>query len=121
MLPKGIWVKGGVLLDIELLNLGTCPSPVAIAIGGGGRGYDGGGGSGYVKLNTNLPQKAYLKMALHPGEMGEDSYIRDRDRKDDQEIVRGGKGHNGGSGQNRDGGAGDIINPNCINISMLNQ
>ena len=46
MFPQGVIVTEGEK-DIELLTLGTCPSPVAIAIGGGGYGgeFDGTGGS----------------------------------------------------------------------------
>ena len=58
----------------ELLNLGSCrPSPVLIAIGGGGEGgtAGGGGGSGYLNHTTNSwPQKAYIKMKVHPGSGG---------------------------------------------------
>ena len=90
--------------DIELLTLGTCPSPVAIAIGGGGDtdDYGGGGGSGYVEYTTNFPPKAYVKMAVHIGSESEESYIRDS--VVDNIIVEARSGlnndyYNGGSGE----------------------
>ena len=101
MYPQGILVTEEEERDIELLTLGACPSPVAITIGGGGDAFSGGGGSGYVTYTTNLPQKAYLKMAVHPGSASEDSYVRDI--ADNREIVRGGRGQNG---EVYDGGAG---------------
>ena len=101
--PQGILVTKEDK-NIELLTLGACPSPVAIAIGGGGRGNNyGGGGSGYVEyqIGPNWPQKAYLKVAVHPGSESEDSYVSDI--SDSTDIVRGGRGQDGGGD---DGGAG---------------
>ena len=67
MFPDGIVVTGEDK-NIELLNLGNCPSPVAVAIGDGGASFNGGAGSGYVEYTTDLPQNAYIKMTAHPGE-----------------------------------------------------
>ena len=94
MLPQGILVttEEGER-DIELLTLGACPSPVAIAIGGGGEGNLGGGGSGFVEYSTNWPQKAYLKVSVHPGSYSEDSFVSEI--ADSTDIVRGERGQNG--------------------------
>ena len=107
MHPKGILVTGKEK-EIWLLSLvDTCPSSiVAIAIGGGGKGDWGGGGSGHVDHTTNFPQKAYIKMAVHPGSGGEDSYIRELGSNRDGELVRGRRGNdvdgsgNGAAGEN---------------------
>ena len=90
MYPQGILVTTEEERDIELLTLGACPSPVAITIGGGGDAFSGGGGSGYVTYTTNLPQKAYLKMEVHPGSARRDSYVREF--ADSRDIVRGVRG-----------------------------
>ena len=93
MFPHGILVTG---LDIEftayveLLTLGTCPSSVAIAIGGGGRGYLGGGGSGYLNHTTNVFDESYVKMGVHPGGRRDDSYVTYVE--ENRVIVRGGRG-----------------------------
>lgn len=109
MHPKGILVTGEEK-SIGLLTLGTCSSRfVAIAIGGGGKGGAGGGGSGYVNHRTNsLPQKAYIKMAVHvhPGNSEEDSFVRDL--ATNRDIVRGRRGQNGGAEwRSSNGGAGE--------------
>ena len=75
---------------------------VAIAIGGGGRGDWGGGGSGHVNHTTNFPKKAYVKMKVHPGKAGEDSFVIDLATNSD--IVRGRKGQDA---QSNNGGAGE--------------
>ena len=95
MNSTGILVTGEEK-NIALLSLGSCPSPVAIAIGGGGKGNSGGGGSGHVAHTTYFPQRAYIKMTVHPGSGGEDSYVLDLATKSD--IVRGRKGQDGGRG-----------------------
>ena len=110
MFPQGILVTANKVVtgdqDIQLLTLGACPSPVGIAIGGGGYGNLGGGGSGYVEYTTNWPREAYIKLAVHPGSQNpgsqsEDSYVRDL--ADNRDIVRGGRGQdaegNGGAGE----------------------
>ena len=66
MVSEGIVVTGEER-TIELLNLGVCPSPVAVAIGAGGSAFNGGAGSGQVDFSTNLPQGAYIKLTAHPG------------------------------------------------------
>ena len=106
MHPKGILVTGEEK-RFELLNLGSCrPSPVLIAIGGGGKGRYGGGGSGHVNHTTNFPQKSYMKMRVHPGSAQEDSYVIDL--ATNSNIVRGRKGQDGGPGDgDYDGGAGE--------------
>ena len=92
--------------DIGVLTLGTCSSRfVAIAIGGGGKANYGGGGSGYVNYTTNLPQKSYIKMTVHPGNSGEDSFVRDLATNKD--IVRGERGQDGGGDGDYYGGAGE--------------
>ena len=103
MHPNNGTLVTGEEKDIEVLTLGNCPSRfVAIAIGGGGKGYRGGGGSGHVNHTTNFPKKAYVKMRVHPGKAGEDSFVIDL--ATNIEIVRGRKGQDG-DGDN--GGAGE--------------
>lgn len=75
MFPQGILVTG-LEKNVELLTLGTCPFSVAVAIGGGGRGYLGGGGSGYLNHTINLFDESYVKMVAHPGGRREDSYVK---------------------------------------------
>ena len=91
MFPRGILVTG-LEKNVELLTLGTCPSSVAIAIGGGGRGFLGGGGSGYLNHTTNVFDESYVKMVVHPGGPwgGKDSYVTYV--ADSRDIVRGGRG-----------------------------
>ena len=94
--PEGILVTGEDK-NIELLTLGTCPSPVAIAIGGGGNSArdtrGGGGGSGYVNYTSNFPLNTYIKMAVHPGGLSDDSYVRDL--ADNTYIIRAERGRIG--------------------------
>ena len=63
----------------ELLRLGVCPTPVAVAIGGGGAtgggGTLGGGGSGYVSYSV-LPPTPYVKLLASAGGPGEDSFLK---------------------------------------------
>ena len=89
MFPRGILVTG-LEKNVELLTLGTCPSSVAIAIGGSGRGFLGGGGSGYLNHTTNLFDESYVKMVAHPGGWRKDSYVSYV--ADNRDIVRGGRG-----------------------------
>ena len=113
MFPNGMVVTGEDK-NIELLNLGDCPSPVAVAIGDGGASFNGGAGSGGVNHTTNFPQKAYIKMIAHPGECdfddesdncydpNEGSYVREF--PDNTTIVTsyrglGGSGYFAGSGE----------------------
>ena len=82
----GSILNDGVLLtnedgetQFELLRLGVCPTPVAVAIGGGGAtgggGTLGGGGSGYVSYSV-LPPTPYVKLLAFAGGPGEDSFLK---------------------------------------------
>ena len=91
----------GANVTVELNRLGECPTPVAVAIGGGGKCTTGGGGSGYVSHTVELPPTAYVKMIAFSGGPGQDSYIKVLDN--DSFILRGEKGGDGGKWN---GGAG---------------
>ena len=56
LIPNDIGVR-----NVDLLQIGACPPPVAVAVGGGGRSVYGGGGSGYVS-HCVLPSKPYMKL-----------------------------------------------------------
>ena len=109
-LEDGVIMQQGVKAtegekNIDLLRLGACPSPVAVAIGGGGEGGDGGGGSGYVSYSSDLPFAAYVKLLAFAGGPAADSFLKDRES--DAFIVTGEKGGEGDlEPGSRDGGAG---------------
>ena len=116
-LEDGVVMKQGVMIkegekNIDLLRLGVCPSPVAVAIGGGGIGYNGGGGSGYVSHSV-LPPASYIKLLAFAGGPGEDSYLKEVDSNTN--ILSAEKGedaqyypeHDGGAGYSGGGGYGD--------------
>ena len=111
MLPQGVLVTEGERnISLSLLILGVCPSPVAIAIGGGSDGYLGGGGSGYVDYSVNWHKQGYTKLQAYPGSDNEDSYIRDI--TENMDVVRGGRGlifggYDGGAGYSGGGGYGN--------------
>ena len=96
---------------IELLQLGVCPDPLIVAVGGGGSssysglGGGGGGGSGfveYLELGTN---QSYTQFMVNAGSGGEPSFVTVVSTND--EVVRaeegsdasgyyGGDGYSGG-------------------------
>ena len=114
MYPNGLLVKDQER-EVELLALGACSPPVAVAIGGGGYQLSdlGGGGSGYVDYTTDFANGGYVKMVAHPSYgygSEEDSYVIDK--TDDIEIVRGRIGLSSGS-ESYDGAAGNFTAINC--------
>ena len=106
ILEEGVMITNGSERQIELLTLGECPSPAAVAIGGGGAptpgGILGGGGSGYVSHSV-LPPAIYVKLLAFAGGPAEDSYLKVFGS--DTNILTGARGE-GNRGE--DGGAGKI-------------
>ena len=105
-LDDGVLMERGVLVtegekSIDLLRLGECPSPVAVAVGGGGSGAFGGGGSGFVG-HSALPHASYMRLMASAGGPAADSYLKDADAT----ILTGGKGEDAGDSGDYDGGAG---------------
>ena len=82
-MQQGVKVTGRIGEDpenmeknIALIRLGECPSPIAVVIGGGGKGDvggSGGGGSGYVSHGVlDLPPAAYINLLVLAGTGGYD-------------------------------------------------
>ena len=50
---------------VDFLRFGYCPSPLVVAVGGGGQGSYGGGGSGYVEYAEVLVTQGRNSIALN--------------------------------------------------------
>ena len=66
---------------VGLLQLGVCPTPLIVAVGGGGRsGYTGnegagGGGSGYVEFVELALNQSFTQFVVNAGSAGEPSSV----------------------------------------------
>ena len=101
--------------NIDLLMLGSCPNPIVVAVGGGGKttsGY-GGGGSGFIEFAEIRGEKSYSSYSAYIGSAGEDTYVTDV--ANDTTIVRAAKGNAGGlsdaGGSGYSGGGGGDSSP----------
>ena len=116
------YLTSGVLVEetkpIELLRLGTCGTPTAIAVGGGAGVGDpediwAGGGSGFIEYYEFRPHMSYLQLMAYIGTGGEASFIIDVSKN--TTLVRAENGNTGDSrGNGGDGysGGGGYFNGN---------
>ena len=69
--------------QIDLLRLGSCPTPVLVAVGGGGSYGKGGGGSGYIDYiavsDSNAPNlglnQSFVQFTITVGSAGEETTV----------------------------------------------
>ena len=107
----------------DILRLGTCGTPLVVAVGGGGSGKIdggpgryGGGGSGYVDHVELRINQSYVQFMANVGSAGEESIVTDISGNTtyisaDSGVgsllsLSGGRGFSGGGGCPNDGGSG---------------
>ena len=111
--PNGIVVTESK--DIDLLLIGSCGTPLAVAVGGGGStSSDAGSGSGYVEILELTINGPYREFSAEVGTARQASGLRD---KADGSILlaayAGGDGGEDEGGDGYSGGGGDCTNGSC--------
>lgn len=100
---------------IDLLQLGFCPDPLIVAVGGGGSssysglGGGGGGGSGYIEYLELGVNQSYAQFMVNAGSEGEPSFVTLVSTNN--EVIRAeegsdASGYYGGDGYTGGGGGG---------------